>query len=160
MMSFAYVLVRHPLDHEPLLEVVRRHIIHVLLWLLLTPLVLLLARRFPLSRDKARVSVPLHLIFAVIVAYMHVAGSRILVGGMQPSLLSPIFVDGSVWNMCAYAILLGIFERRQIEHWIRERDVAAAQMQGELTIARLSSVMLELRSDFLLAALDDTSERS
>jgi Putative regulator of cell autolysis len=153
LMSFTYVLIRHPLDHEPLLEVVRRHVIHSSLWILLTPVVLFLARSFPLSRDKVVVSVPLHVLFAVAVAYIHVEASRILVGGDQPPLFSVMLLDAIFWNMCAYAILLGFFERRQIEHWIRERDAAAARMRSELTLARLGSVMLELRPDFLLSAL-------
>ena len=152
-MSLTYLLVRHPADHEPLLEVVRRHAIHASLWILLTPIVLFLGQRFPLSRDRAKVNVPLHVVFGIIIAYLHVAGARILVGGPQPPLFGTVLLDSLFWNMCAYAILLGVFERRQIEEWIRERDAAAARIREELTLARLSAVMLELRPEFLLSAL-------
>lgn len=152
-MSIGYVLFRRPLNHEPLLEIVRRHMIHVSLWILLTPLVLFLSRKFPLSREKVKLNGPLHVVLGILVSYLHVEGSRLLVGGEQPPLFSVILLDATFWNMCAYAILVGIFERRQIEHWIRERDAVAARIRSELTLARLSSVMLELRPDFLLSAL-------
>ncbi len=152
-MSLAYVLIRHPTDHEPVLEVVRRHAIHSTLWILLTPVVLLLARRFPLSRDKLVVSIPAHLIFACLVGMTHVGAAGALVGGMESWFFYSGFLDSLFWNMAAYAILLAFFERRQMEIFIRERDATAARMRGELTIARLSSVMLELRPDFLLSAL-------
>ncbi|MEP6509424.1 MAG: histidine kinase, partial [Gemmatimonadales bacterium] len=153
LMSFLYVLIRHPLDHEPLLEVVRRHVIHSSLWILLTPVVLTLGKTFSLTRDKLAINVPLHVVFGCLVGFAHIAAARVLVGGPQPPLVDMIFMESLFWNMAAYAILLGFSERKQIEIWIRERDVAAAKMRSELTLARLSAVTLELRPEFLLSAL-------
>jgi LytS/YehU family sensor histidine kinase len=152
-LSLAYVYIRHPDSHEPALEIIRRHLIHAGLWIALTPVVIYLARRFPLESGKLRLTLPLHLFASAAISILHLAGSRLLVGGEQPPLFAGIFMDAIYWNMVAYGIIVGITQRASIEEWIRERDVAAALMRAELTTARLSSVMLELRPDFLLQTL-------
>jgi hypothetical protein len=151
-LSLIYVSVRHP-GTDPAFDIVRRHIIHAGLWIGLTPLVIFLARRFPLESGKLKVALPVHLFASAGVAILHLAGSRLLVGGDQPPLFAGIFMDAIYWNMVAYGVVVGITQRASIEEWIRQRDVAAAQMKAELTTARLSSVMLELRPDFLLSTL-------
>jgi sensor histidine kinase YesM len=154
MLSLAYVYVRHPLDHEPALEIIRRHVIHVIVWLALTPIVVYVAKRIPFSRANLIFTVPLHVVLGSIVSIGHVAASRILVGGEQPALLSGVFMDSIYWNLAAYGILVAFAQRTAIEAWIRERDVAAARLKAELKTAQLSAVMLELKPEFLLSSLD------
>jgi LytS/YehU family sensor histidine kinase len=62
-------------------------------------------------------------------------------------------MDTVFWNLAAYGALVGFAQRTRIEAWIRERDVATARMKAELTNAKLRSVMLELRPEFLLSSL-------
>jgi len=152
-MSFIYIYIRHPDAPDPTLDVLRRHAVYTGLWIGLTPLVILLARRFPLQRGTLHIALPVHLIASSAVAIGHIATMRALAPGKQPPLFSGAFMDSIFWNMVAYAIVVGITQRTSIEEWITERDVAAAQMRAELTTARLSSVMLELRPDFLLSTL-------
>jgi LytS/YehU family sensor histidine kinase len=152
-LSILYVTIRHPTSHEPILEIVRRHVIHAGLWIALTPAVILLTRRFPISRERLGLTLPLHLLAGATVALIHVQGARLLVGGDQPPLLNGIFMDSIFWNLAAYGILVALTQRTSIEDWIREKDVAAARMRAELTTARLSTVMVELKPDFLLSAL-------
>ncbi len=151
-LSLAYVYIR-PDSHEPSLDIIRRHLIHACLWIALTPVVIFLARRFPLQNGRLRLTLPLHLLASAGISILHLAGSRVLAGGAQPPLFAGIFMDAIYWNMVAYGIIVGITQRASIEEWIRERDVAAASMRAELTTASLSSVMLELRPDFLLSTL-------
>lgn len=153
LLSLFYIAIRNPATPEPALDIIRRHVIHASLWIALTPFVLWLTRRFPISRKKAAFTLPLHLVAGTLVAIAHVAASQLLVGRETPSIFSGYFIDSIFWNLTAYGILLGIAQRSSIEEWIRERDVAEAEMQAELTSARLSSVMVELRPDFLLDAL-------
>jgi two-component system, LytTR family, sensor kinase len=153
LLSLFYIAIRNPASPEPALDIIRRHVIHAALWIALTPIVLWLARRFPVSRQKAALTLALHVVTGTLVAISHVAVSRLLGGGELRPLFSGYFIDSIFWNLTAYGILLAVAQRSSIEGWIRERDVAAAQMQAELTSARLSSVMVELRPDFLLDAL-------
>jgi hypothetical protein len=153
LLSLFYIAIRNPAAPEPALDIIRRHVIHAGLWIALTPFVLWLTRRFPISRSQAGITLPLHLVAGTVVAIAHVTASRLLVGGELRPLFSGYFIDTIFWNLTAYGILLAVAQRSSIEEWIRERDVAAATMQAELTSARLSSVMVELRPDFLLDAL-------
>lgn len=151
--SLFYVTVRHPPGQTPPLEVVRQHVVNVALWLALTPIALFLSRRFPVSRERIPDSLPVHLIAGSVISVAHWIAWRIIMGdwtergGFQGGL------DSIFWNLTVYGVLVAVAQRDVIEDWIRERDVAAAKMRAELTTARLSTVMLELRPDFLLSAL-------
>ena len=153
LLSLFYIAIRNPASPEPALDIIWRHVVHVALWIALTPFVLWLTRRFPISRGRAGITLALHLIAGTLVAIAHVAVSRLLVGREVLPLFNGYLIDSTFWNLTAYGILLAVAQRTSIEEWIRERDVAAAEMQAELTSARLSSVMVELRPDFLLDAL-------
>ena len=153
LLSLFYVAIRNPASPEPALDIVWRHVVHVALWIALTPFVLWLTRRFPIARGRAGITLALHTVAGTLVAIAHVAVSRMLVGREVLPLFNGYLIDSTFWNLTAYGILLAVAQRTSIEEWIRERDVAAAEMQAELTSARLSSVMVELRPDFLLDAL-------
>ena len=153
LLSLFYIAIRNPASPEPALDIIWRHVVHSALWIALTPFVLWLTRRFPISRQQAGITLALHLFAGTVVAIAHVAVSRLLAGREVLPLFNGYLIDSTFWNLTAYGILLAVAQRSSIEEWIRERDVAAAQMQAELTSARLSSVMVELRPDFLLDAL-------
>jgi len=150
--SLFYVTIRHPPGQTPPLEVVQQHIVNVILWLALTPVAVFLSRRFPLSRERMTESLPVHLIAGSMISVAHWIAWRFIMGdwgerGMDGGL------DSIFWNLTVYGVLVAVAQRDVIEDWIRERDVAAAKMRAELTTARLSTVMLELRPDFLLSSL-------
>ena len=153
LLSLFYIAIRNPASPEPALDIIWRHVVHVALWIALTPFVLWLTRRFPIAQGRAGLTLALHTVAGTLVAIAHVAVSRLLVGREVLPLFNGYLVDSTFWNLTAYGILVAVAQRSSIEEWIRERDVAAAQMQAELTSARLSSVMVELRPDFLLDAL-------
>ena len=153
LLSLFYIAIRNPASPEPALDIVWRHVIHAALWIAFTPLVLWLARRYPISRRNGGITLVLHTVTGTLVAIAHVAASRLLIGGELGPLFNGYYIDSIFWNLTAYGILVAIAQRSSIEEWIRQRDVAEARMQAELTSARLSSVMVELRPDFLLDAL-------
>ena len=150
--SLFYVTIRHPPGQTPPLEVVQQHIVNVVLWLALTPAAVFLSRRFPVSREKMAESLPVHLLAGSVISFAHWIGWRTIMGdwserGFEGGL------DSIFWNLTVYWVLVAVAQRDVIEDWIRQRDVAAAKMRAELTTARLSTVMLELRPDFLLSSL-------
>lgn len=150
--SLFYVTIRHPPGQTPPLDIVRQHIINVALWIALTPVVMFLSRRFPVSRERILFSLPLHLIAGSLVSIVHWIVWRLIMGDLQERGFEG-GLESIFWNLTAYGVLVAIAQRDVIEEWIRERDVAAARMRAELTTARLSTVMLELRPDFLLSSL-------
>jgi len=151
--SFTYIYMRRPNAPDPTLEVLQRHAIYTGLWIGLTPIVIFLARRFPIQKGKLILALPVHLIASSAIAIGHLVAAGALDSGKRESFFEGLPIDYIYWNIVAYAIIVGITQRASIEGWIRERDVAAARMRAELTTARLSSVMLELRPDFLLSTL-------
>jgi sensor histidine kinase YesM len=152
-LSVSYTMLRHPTDHEPFTELILRHVVHATLWILLTPFVIYVGRKIQFTRSNLFYSIPLHVCIGSFVSFVHLWGSRILVGGMQPDLFAGIFMDWVFWNLTAYGVLVGFAQRTRIEAWIRERDSAAARLKAELTQARLSAVVLELKPEFLLSSL-------
>ncbi|HKY98595.1 MAG TPA: histidine kinase [Gemmatimonadaceae bacterium] len=152
ILSLSYVFLRHPDSHEPAMDIVGRHAVYDGLWMILTPIVIALGRKFPISRRTLSVSLPFHLIVSTAISWLHLAATWLLVGRDQP-LGSFTNLDSLFWNLAAYFILIGIAHRAAIEGWIREKDLAAGKMRAELTTARLSTVMVELRPEFLLSSL-------
>jgi hypothetical protein len=150
--SLFYVTIRHPPGQTPPLEVVRQHIVNVALWLVLTPVAVFLSRRFPVSRERVADSLPVHLIAGSMISVAHWIAWRLIMGDLSERGFEA-GLDSIFWNLTVYGVLIAVTQRDVIEGWIRERDVAAARMRAELTTARLSTVMLELRPDFLLSSL-------
>ena len=151
--SLFYITIRHPPGQTPPLDVIRQHIVNIALWIALTPIAVILAGRFPLSRKQIAVSLPIHIIAGTTVAVGHYVLWRVIMGDFMYPYLTSGALDVIFWNLTAYGVLVAIAQRSIIEDWIRERDVAAARMRAELTTARLSTVMLEIRPDFLLSSL-------
>ena len=151
LLSIGYVTIRRPGAHEPLAELLRRHAILAGLWIVLTPIVVLLTRRFPISRARLFLTVPLHLAASILVAGTHVVAFFTLVGDGHAS--GDLVMNLLFWDIAVYGVLVGIAQRTGIEEWIREKDLAVVRMRAELTTARLSTVMIELRPDFLLSSL-------
>lgn len=135
-------------------------------WMLLTPAVLFLARRFPLTRSNLRQTIPLHLGTSIAIAAFHKLAHSTVVA------LVRTYTDGYVvnWNDLMSA-LISYFDYGIPLYWIiillnyafdyysryKENEVKAAQLEAQLAQAQLQALKMQLQPHFLFNTLNAIS---
>jgi two-component system LytT family sensor kinase len=132
---------------------IRRSLLEWWLWALLTPVVVWLARRYPLERRSAWRNVLVHAAAGAVLAVLKVAAERVLFAWMTgfwtywlaSTLALQLFVYGAIVT-AAHGVVY--YERS------RERDQLAARLAG----VRLQLLSMQLQPHFLFNALNTIAE--
>jgi len=130
-----------------------------LLYSFLTPIVFLLARRYPLSRGALARRLPLHAAAAVLLcAAWALAGSA-----LSQALFGTTPYGGGTFNWFLTSLPFGVavyFAIVGIEHGIfffvqaQERETQAARLEAQLAEARMDALHTQLQPHFLLNSLN------
>ncbi|NOT60882.1 MAG: histidine kinase [Acidobacteria bacterium] len=132
-------------------------------WGLLTPLVLLLGRRFPLERGKLGRNALLHLIGGFAFAATHMAfstfmGRLVLPVDMGRLPFLTVFRNTALqdlpFELMIYGGVLGSGYAFSYYRRFRERELAAAQLQQQLAEAQLQALKMQLHPHFLFNTLN------
>ncbi|MCH7639597.1 MAG: histidine kinase [Bacteroidetes bacterium] len=144
-------------------------------WVLLTPLVFWLARRFPLERNSLAQRIVLHLAIALVVAALfevvrlmilrpmiiqHTMGLRGGRFGRGPGHLNPVFALKHLQfldELIVYLAVLSAGFARDYFFRLRERQREAARLTAQLAEARLSALRMQLNPHFLFNTLHAVS---
>jgi signal transduction histidine kinase len=159
-----YFLLAYENNPQPFLRQVELQLPIWWYWVLATPVIAWLLRRFPLERGQLRTSVPAHLTFAVISAVAHTAliayVSRIMARLPAGETLQPY----SVWlrgylrsrlqfELLTYVLVLSGLLALTWYRRVRERDLAASRLQAQLSDAELRALKMQLHPHFLFNTL-------
>ena len=133
-------------------------------WIPLTPIILLLARRFPLERGTWLRILPIHLVGCVLVSAAQLAFFTYI------SLLIAPFgrqYQRSFWemflgratnqfhiNLLIYAATLGVSYAVSYYFRFREREFRASQLEAQLVQAQLQTLKMQLQPHFLFNTLN------
>lgn len=137
-----------------------------MIWAALTPLVVAIARRHPIRRDRRFTTLGLHIVAAVAFALLHslvdtgVAGLRGAIIGSPPDLPAMFFKllrYGLQMNMLVYTLVAGLALYIEYERRLARGEQRAAALQGQLVEARLEGLERQLRPHFLFNALNTVS---
>ena len=148
-----------------------------LMWIPLTPLVVKLARRFPIERSRWIRRVALHVGLACIIVVVDVSVfisirglAAALSGTVGPeaelmgetsfnlfklfrhSLLRSFFFD-----LLIYMVIVAIFHALDYHHRYRERDLRTAQLEAQLAQAQVQALRMQLNPHFLFNTLHTIS---
>lgn len=128
------------------------------IWAALTPLVFMLARRFPIERAQLKRGIFLHLGLGASVALFHVmmevallyviwrlAGETIPTFQRFISLLTYSFHV----NLLIYAAIVGAYYAFDYYQKFRERELAASRLQTQLSQAQLQALKAQIHPHFL-----------
>jgi hypothetical protein len=126
--------------------------VSALLWAVLTPLVLTLARTWRIGRDGWLGPLALHLVAALVVDVVHIA-TIVRLALPDRSLLHPANIVQLTLNVLIYCALIAWSHGRDFAVWYRERELVAARLEAALAHARWRSLALAVRPPFLLAVL-------
>jgi signal transduction histidine kinase len=121
-------------------------------WAALAPLVIWLARRLPLGTGRTRRNLGAHVGLNVLFAFGAVAIYRTLraaIGLPSARPFSMELITGIHTQVLTYWILVGIVHITEYYRRARERDVRAAELEAELSRARLDALRMQLHPHFL-----------
>jgi two-component system LytT family sensor kinase len=149
-----YAYARVPVTWERALAI---SAIEWYLWAALTPLVLLIAHRLPLSRDRLLLSLPVHVVACLVLTAVKIPVQEFLGGVVagvtrQPTSFLKIYV--SIFTY--WAILAAEMATRQ-RRIARERELRATKLEGDLARAQLDALRMRLNPHFLFNTLNGIS---
>ena len=146
-------------------ETVAAWLLCAYLWLALTPLVLWLARRFPLERRSWRRNLPAHAAAAVLLSLLQLAAYAAISGwlGMTPGRRSffesfrGLFVGDFHFDLLTYSAVVGLCHALDYYRKYRERELRASQLETKLARAELDALRMQLHPHFLFNTLNSIS---
>lgn len=135
------------------------------LWALFTPLILAFSRRFRIDRASWPRTVPLHLAAAALLTLVDVALIHEVAPVLDPDAQFarlPIYVaffrQLFLYTVC-YFVIVALAHVRHYAGLSYERDLRAAQLEAQLSSARLAALQGQLRPHFLFNTLNMIAEQ-
>ena len=130
-----------------------------LIYGLLTPFVLLLARRYPLSRDTLTHRLPVHLIASVglCAAWALLGWSlsfALFRAGPYGGSVLDWFLTSLPFGVAVYFAVLGVEHALFYFVAVQERETHAARLEAQLAEARMGALRMQLQPHFLLNSLN------
>lgn len=147
----------------PWSEAVRRTLPSWVIFALITPAVLIFARRFSVERIGWRRAVPLHFLGATAFAVAHLGGTAMYygtrAGDLAPAtvLLTKYLTAYFVLDVLIYCGIVGATHALHYYREAKAREVAASRLQASLTEARLAALRGQLNPHFLFNTLNAIS---
>ncbi len=134
----------------------------VWLWVLFTPAVVWLARRFRVERDRRMGRLVIHFGFAFLFSVVDPVFDMLLYpllgGAVDPSGFLPRFFLQLDINLFSYLIIAAATHAVDYYRLYRERRVRAAELANQLTSAQLQVLKMQLQPHFLFNTLNAISE--
>ncbi|HJU54580.1 MAG TPA: histidine kinase [Pyrinomonadaceae bacterium] len=131
------------------------------LWLALTPIVLRLARRFPLERRSWRRNLPAHLVAGVLLAFLQLAAYSWIASrfAQRPffDTFRNIFIGDFHFDLLTYSAIVGLSHALDYYRKYRERELRASQLETKLAQAQLDALRMQLHPHFLFNTLNSIS---
>jgi hypothetical protein len=151
--SYVYDMIQNRLDSRTWLQITTIDMMSAFIWALLTPIVLRVARRFPLRRGNALVGGVAYFIAGIITTFIHGALLQRSAERNVP-LASPAWETTFAVGFVIFLILVTIGHRDVFLEWLREREADAASLSAELEEAQTRASSLRTIPAVLLDALD------
>lgn len=135
------------------------------LWALFTPVILAFSRRFRIDRASWPRTVPLHLAAAALLTLVDVALMRAFAPVLEPDapfaqlpIYVTVFRQLFLYTVC-YFVIVALAHVRYYAGLSYERDLRGAQLEAQLSSARLAALQGQLRPHFLFNTLNMIAEQ-
>ena len=139
-------------------------------WAVLVPIVLFLARRFPLDRDRWLKSVPVHLLAVLVLTFAHIVMSEGVRYGMDQAggdvwmknmtwwahVTRTYFISFD-WEMMTYWAIIGFWHATAYYRVAQDRALKASRLETQLAEAQLQALQRQLHPHFLFNTLNAIS---
>jgi hypothetical protein len=132
-----------------------------LIYALLTPVVFLIARRFPLTRERLAARVAINLLASVLLCVAWAGAGSTLQWALFPGATPPTSRDLLSWfftslpfGVAVYFAVLGVEHAARFFIEARARETQAARLSAQLAEARLGALRMQLQPHFLFNSLN------
>ncbi|MDB4907114.1 MAG: histidine kinase internal region [Gemmatimonadetes bacterium] len=153
-LSYAFLKARGTAI-PPFGRMVTDHFSAAVLWMAVTPLMLLMGRVLPIARRALAARIAVHVVAALAIGALHGWLWHLALGTGGPAWPAG-FRTTILFTMIAYVVILSTMHYVRLAEWLRERDTEDAALHAELSEAKLRATTLEL-PELLLAELDSLS---
>jgi two-component system LytT family sensor kinase len=141
-------------------------------WLLLTPIVYWLARRFPFEKGRFRISIPIHVLAGACVSFATLSVFSVLrlvldrrpLSDFDPAFLERLLVADFHFYVILYFVLIGLYNVFNYYWSFREHqeratrlELEAAQLETQLAQAQLNALKMQIHPHFLFNTLNSVS---
>ncbi len=149
-------------EGPPAIRAVYLAFLFSIFWALTTPLVLLLARIFPIERSTIARNLPLHLFFSVIVgisvrlAFLLAQNSIPAIRPLRPLTMQRVMSDivtSFDYQAMVYWVMLAIHQCALYYRKYQEGKLRSSQLETQLVQAQLSGLRMQLQPHFLFNTL-------
>jgi two-component system, LytTR family, sensor kinase len=140
-------------------------------WALLAPIVIWLARRFPLERETWPRALPVHLVAIIAVTIAHLAMAEAVSGTLMAwfwtgesaekysywSSVRAQYFKNFDWEMMTYWAIVGGYYTFTYSRQAQDRTLRASQLEARLAEAQLQALQRQLHPHFLFNTLNAIS---
>jgi len=138
------------------------------IWFAISPLILVLAKRFPFDEGKWKTSLPVHAVACVVIALVQLAIDAFILTrlGYPPNRQFTNFLEAYKFfvlvnlhlSILIYMGVVGIWSAYSYYQRYRERELQASQLEARLAQSRLQVLKMQLHPHFLFNTLNAISE--
>jgi two-component system, LytTR family, sensor kinase len=138
------------------------------IWFGISPVILILARRFPFDEGKWKTSLPVHAVACIVIALTQLLIDAFILTrlGYPPNRTFPNFFEAYKFfvlvnlhlSMLIYMGVVGIWSAYSYYQKYRERELQASQLEARLAQSRLQVLKMQLHPHFLFNTLNAISE--
>src|SRR5262249_34308408 len=136
---------------SPLLTYVNYSMIGMAAWVLISPLIVAFARRFPVVGRAAWWHAMLHLVVALgahVVLNLGLMYLRTTTSDMHSPLLAKL-ISGTLWDLIFYTMIVAVAHAIWLRQDARRRKEESLWLRGELAQSRFEALTLQLQPHFL-----------
>lgn len=152
----------------PFWQILSWQLVSGYIWFALSPLILYLTNKFPFEGDRWKLSLPVHVLAAVVIALVQQAIDAFLLTrlGYPPGRVFATFGEAYQYfvfvnlhfSVLIYAGVVGIKSAYSYYQKYRERELQASQLEARLAQSRLQVLKMQLHPHFLFNTLNAISE--
>ena len=155
--SFLYLMLRGRLGDVSWMSIASVDMLSAFIWALLTPILLLVTKRFPLRGSALVARAFCYAGLGAIATLLHVFVWQRLTSPNVP-IFSPAFTATFVVDFVLFCVLVAVGHRGVLIDWLRTREAAAAALHAELAGVRQRAAQLQAVPPILLRSLDGIAE--
>jgi two-component system LytT family sensor kinase len=155
--SYAYLVMSGRLGDTSVMDLARTDFLLVVMWTGMVPVVHVMSRRVPLAGSRWVLAAASHTGMLAVLGVTHTAIASLYRTGALDDFL-PSFRGTMPLTLLVYLGALAYSERRLLEQWLGERQVAALRLNAEIAESEIAAASVMVSPDSLAFTLGELEQ--
>ena len=155
--SYAYLVMSGRLGETSIMDLARTDFLLVVMWTAMIPIVHFMSRRVPLAGSRWILAAAAHTGMLAMLGVTHAAVSSLYRTGALADFL-PSFRGSMPLTLLVYLGALAYSERRLLEQWLGERQVAALRLNADIAESEIAAASVMVSADSLAFTLGELEQ--